>query len=89
MICGFRKSDQEFEVGTMFAARPFCADRAAATPLLWAKPSARSPQRSPTLASYAARIPVKTLHDKLTASGTFALHLPDVQATRIQVSLRP
>ena len=29
--------------------------------------------RSPTLASYAAKTPVKTLHDKLTASGTFAL----------------
>lgn len=29
--------------------------------------------RSPTLASYAAKIPVKTLNDKLTASGTFAL----------------
>jgi hypothetical protein len=29
--------------------------------------------RSPTLASYAAKIPVKTLHDKLTASGTFAV----------------
>ena len=29
--------------------------------------------RSPTLASYAAEIPAKTLNDKLTASGTFAL----------------
>jgi len=29
--------------------------------------------RSPTLASYAAKIPAKTLNDKLTGSGTFAL----------------